>query len=156
MKKSELFVGFVLITAIIAAAVAAVKLGLGKIQHIFDSLDPQVGIILGVSAAVLFLCSGLIGAAIRAAGHHEARVWRRNERARIYRALLDTLAIRTDDAMGAALPLTRSLFLIGGAPVLKEYRTLIHMLSAGNDGDERLIKQVNRLLLAMRRDVGES
>jgi hypothetical protein len=156
MKRSDLFIGAVLISAVIAATVVAVKFGLGKIQHIFDGLDPQAGIILGVSAAVLFLCSTLIAAAIRAAGRRDARIWRHNERARIYQALLDTLAIRADELTGAALPLTRTLFLIGSAPVLKEYRTLVQMLSAGDDGDERLRKQVNRLMLAMRRDAGES
>lgn len=156
MKRSELFIGAVLISAVIAATVVAVKFGLGKIRHIFDGLDPQPGIILGVSAGVLFLCSALIAAAIRAAGRRENAHWRQSERARIYQALLDTLAIRADDVTGAALPLTRTLFLIGNAPVLKEYRTLVQMLSAGNTGDERLRKQVNRLMLAMRRDAGES
>lgn len=156
MKRGDWFVGAVLITAVIAAMVGAVVFGLSKIQHIFDGLDPQAGMILGVSAAVLFLCSALIAAAIRAAGRRDARIWRHNERARIYQALLDTLVIRVDDVTGAALPLARTLFLIGSAPVLKEYRTLVQMLSAGNDGDERLRKQVNRLMLAMRRDAGES
>jgi hypothetical protein len=156
MKRGEWFAGAVLITGLLAATVLAVKLGLGKIQHIFDGLEPQAGIILGVSAAVLLLCSALIAAAIRAAGRRDARIWRYNERARIHQALLDTLAMRRDDITGPALPLIRTLFLIGSAPVLKEYRTLAQMLSAGNDGEERLRKQLNRLILAMRRDAGES
>jgi|ERR1700674_529549 len=156
MKRGDLFVGAVLISAVIGATVAAVKLGLGKIQHIFDGLDPQPGIILGVSAAVLFLCSALIAAAIRAAGRRDARISRHNERARIYQALLNTLAIRTDDLTGAALPLTRALFLIGSAPVLKEYRTLAQMLAGRNAAEERVRNQINRLMFAMRGDVGES
>ena len=156
MKRGELFLGAAVITAVIAAAVVAVKLGLGKIQHIFDGLDPQARIILGVSAAVLLSCSALIAAAIRAAGRRDAKIWRHYESARIYQALLDTLAIHADDVTGAPLPLARTLFLIGSAPVLKEYRTLVQMLSAKNSGEERVRKQVNRLMLAMRRDLGET
>jgi hypothetical protein len=156
MKRGELFVGAVLMMALVAATIVAMKFGFGKIQHIFAGLDPQAGIILGVSAAVLFMCSALIAAAIRVAGRREARTWRHKERARLYRAFLDTLAIRADDLEGAASPLTSALFLLGSTRVLEEYRTLVHMLSGRDADDERLRKQVNRLMLAMRRDAGES
>jgi hypothetical protein len=156
MRKSELMAGIVLLSAVLAVLVVAIKLGVDEIQHIFDSLDSQIGTILGVGAVVLLLCSAMIATAVRGTGRRENELWRQSERARIYQAMLEALANRAGDLTGTGSPFSTTLFLIGSAPVVKEYRTFIHMVSGRNAAEERVRKQVNRLMLAMRRDVGES
>ena len=68
MKKNEMVIGLALLAvflaALIAVGVAVAQSGLNRINQAFDSLDPQTGIVLGVSAIVALLCSALIGRAI--------------------------------------------------------------------------------------------
>ena len=156
MKKSGVVFSIALVVVLIGAVMMAFKLGLGKIQGIFAGLDSQTGIVLGVSAAVVLLCSMSLAAAIRSAGRRESEHRRQSERARVYEALLETLADRTANSRGEASSPARTLFLIGSVAVVKEYRALLTVLSAKDTDEAHVRTHVNRLLLAMRRDIGES
>jgi hypothetical protein len=81
MKKNEVAFLTVFLVALIAAGVAIARFGLSRINQAFDSLDPQTGIVLGVSAIVALLCSALIGRAIRSAKQREIDGHLHSERA---------------------------------------------------------------------------
>jgi hypothetical protein len=156
MKKIGWVAGVGLVAAVVAAAVIAVKIGFGKIRILFDGIDSQTGIILGVMAVVLLLCSLAVATAIRSAGRRTGESTRQNERARTYQALLASIANGDERGGDTAAPLAATLFLLGSAQVVQGYRTLAQMVSAGNASEAEVRKQINRLMLAMRRDIGES
>ena len=150
MRRSELVVAVVVITTVVSSAAVAVTFGVRRIQPILGGLDAQTGMALGVIAVALSLI-----AAIRAAGRRQSNLWWQSERARVYQALLDAMADRAGDATPAQAAFARTVFLVGSVSVVKEYRTLFQTLAAGNASEESVKKHVNRLILAMRRDVGQ-
>ena len=160
MKKTQTVATIIVITGIVAliivAVIGGIRFSVGSIRRIFDSLDPQVGIILGVACVVALLCAWIIAAAIRSAKQREIQSRIGWERASLYQAVLEHLAARfTGSDDGLPTP-EKALLLKASAPVLKEYRVLLSMLSDVNAGVEQINQQVNRLVLAMRRDSGLS
>jgi hypothetical protein len=75
MKKTQAVAAMIVIMGIIALIIVAVigglRFGTGSIRRLFDSLDPQAGIILGVACVVALLCAWIIAAAIRSAKRRE-------------------------------------------------------------------------------------
>ena len=159
-NKKQTLVAVIMIAGLVALIVAALVGGIGfSVEHlrsVFDPLDPQVVIVLGAASLVALLCAWLIAAAIRSVGRRADESNRLCERTRIYQAFLESVANAEGRFGEAAAPLAATLFLIGGAPVVKEYRAFAQMLSGGSASKDEVRMQINRLMLAMRRDVGES
>ena len=160
MKKTQTVATIIVITGIVALVIVAViggiRFGVGSIRRIFDSLDPQAGIILGVACLVALLCAWIIAAAIRSAKQREIQSRIGWERASLYEAAMEHLAARFARSSNGLPTPEKALLFKASAPVLKEYRVLQSMLSDVNVDVEQINQQVNRLLLAMRRDSGLS
>jgi hypothetical protein len=144
-----------MVALIIVAVIGGIRFGMGSIRRIFDSLDQQVGIILGVACIVAFLCACIIAAAIRSAKQREIQSRTATERASLYEAVLESLVGRLSGSLEQPA-LKEALLLKASTSVLKEYRLLLSMLSDVNSDYEQRKRQVNRLLLVMRRDCGLS
>jgi hypothetical protein len=159
MKKTQTVATLIVITGIVAliivAVVSGIRFSVGSIRRIFDSLDPQAGIILGVACTVALLSAWIIAAGIRSAKQREIESRTAIQRASLYEAVLESLAARLSGSLDQPA-LKEALFLKASAPVLKEYRLLLSMLSDVNAEVEKINQQVNRQLLAMRRDAGLS
>jgi hypothetical protein len=155
MRKSELVVAGAFVTVTVGVVVAAAWLALGRANQLFDILDRPTAIVLGVSALVICLCTLSISAAIRSVSSrsHEAR--RRSERLAVYDALLATVETPIDKTT-IVPPAARAMLLIGSTPVVNEYRRLVQLRLLGSVDQACVRQQINRLLLAMRRDIGES
>jgi hypothetical protein len=160
MKKTQIFVAIILVTPMIAIVVAAivggVGFGLAHVQRVFDALDPQTAIILGVASVVALLGARVVSGAARSAKEFEIESGLQRDRTRLYLELLQTLSIYSNAITCKPSPLATSLFLIGPPRVIQEYRTLVQMIFAGNASEAAVRMQINRLVLAMRRDIGES
>jgi hypothetical protein len=159
MKKTQMVATIIVITGIVAliivAVIGGIRFGVGSIRRIFDSLDPQTGIILGVASLVGLLCAWILAAAIRSAKQREIENRTATQRASLYEAVLESLAARLSGSLDQPA-LKEALLLKASTPVLKEYRLLLSMLSDVNADHEQRKRQVNRLLLVMRRDCGLS
>lgn len=160
MKNTHALLAVILITGLVALIVVALVSGIGfsvgRMRQILDGLDPQAGILLGVASLVALLCAWLIAAAIRSAKYSEINCLRATERASLYEAVLESLAPSFGQPPDSLPAPEKAMLLKASAPVLKEYLCLLSMLSQVNAEDEQVRPQVNRLLLAMRRDLGES
>ena len=167
MKKNEIVIGIafvaVFLAALIAVGVAVAQFGLSRINQAFDSLDPETGIVLGVSAIVALLCSALIGCAIRSAEQREIDSHVRSERAALFQALMDSLGVLVSEnstggrnGTGDLFAVEKALFLRGSVAVNNEYRALLRLLS-DREADEKILRsQIARFLLALRRDCGQA
>jgi hypothetical protein len=167
MKKNEVVIGLAFLTvflvALIAAGVAVARFGFSRINQAFDSLDPQTGIVLGVSAIVALLCSALIGRAIASAKRREIDSHAHSERAALYQALTESLVVPISEAStcgrngnGDLFSLEKALFLRGSVAVNNEYRALLRSLSDAGADERALRSRITRFLLALRRDCGQS
>ena len=160
MKRTHTVVAVLVITCIVALIVVALATGiefsLGRIRSVFDALDPQSAIILGVASLVALLCAWLIAAAIRSAKQSEIESRAATERANLYEAVLESLAARLSRASEEWPVHHEATILKASVPVLKKYRLLLGLLSDADSGEEQIRQQTNRLLLAMRRDCGLS
>jgi hypothetical protein len=160
MKKTQTVATIIVITGIVAliivAVIGGIRFSVGSIRRIFDSLDPQTGIILGVACLVALLCAWIIAAAIRSAKQRGIQSRIGSERASLYEAVMEHLAARFAGSSNGLPTPEKALLFKASAPVLKEYRVLLSMLSDVNAEVGQISKQVNRLVLAMRRDAGLS
>jgi hypothetical protein len=167
MKKNEVVIGLgfltVFLVALIAAGVAIARFGLSRINQAFDSLDPQTGIVLGVSAIVALLCSALIGRAIGSAKRREIDSHVHSELAALYQALMESLVVHAcegstggRDGTDDLFAVEKALFLRGSVAVNNEYRELSRLLSDAAADEKVLRSQITKFLLAMRRDCGQS
>jgi hypothetical protein len=157
--KKKMIADFVLLAALLAtlvAAVACARFGLGRIYKEFNSLDHQVGIVLGVNAIVVLLCSAIFGRAIRSVKQSEMQSQRQRQKTEIYKVSMESLESHLIGQTQELAGLEKTLFLIGSATVLKEYRSLFTMLSKASPDESQCRTQINRVLLAMRRDCGLS
>jgi hypothetical protein len=167
MKKNEMVIGLALLAvflaALIAAGVAVAQFGFSRINQAFDSLEPQTGIVLGVSALVALLCSALIGRAIGSAKQREIDSHLRSERVALYHALMESLVVPVSekstggrDGTGDLIAVERALFLRGSVLVNSKYRALSRLMS-DLGSDEKLIRsEITKFLIALRRDCGQS
>jgi hypothetical protein len=166
MKKHEMVIGLafltVLLAALVAAAVAVARFGLNRIEHAFDSLDPETGIVLGVSATVAILCSALIGRAIRSMKQCEIDSRAVAERVALYQALMEPLEMLISEepaggrnGTGDLFAVEKALFLRGSVAVNNEYRALLQLLSNPGADEKVLRSQITKFLLALRRDCGQ-
>ena len=159
MKKTQTVATIIVITGIVAlvivAVISGIRFSVGSIRRIFDALDPQAGMILGVACLVALLCAWIIAAAIRSAKQREIESRTATQRASLYEAVLESLAARLSGSLDQPA-LKEALLLKASTSVLKEYRLLSSMLSDVNADNEQRKRQVNRLLLVMRRDCGLS
>jgi hypothetical protein len=144
-----------IVALIIVAVIGGIRFSVGSIRRLFDSLDPQVGIILGVACVVALLCAWIIASAIRSAERREIESRSATQRASLYEAVLESLASRLSGSLEQPA-LNEALLLKASTSVLKEYRLLSSLLSDVNADNEQRKRQVNRLLLIMRRDCGLS
>ena len=126
-------------------------------------LDPQTGIVLGVSAIVALLCSALIGRAIRSAKQREIDSHLHSERAALCQALMESLGVLVSEGSnggrngtGDLFAVEKALFLRGSVAVNNEYRALLRLLSDPGADEKVLRSQITRFLLALRRDCGQS
>ena len=75
MKKTQMVAAIIVITGmvllVIVAVIGGIRFSVGSIRRIFDSLDPQVGIVLGVACIVALLCAWIIAAGIKSAKQRE-------------------------------------------------------------------------------------
>jgi hypothetical protein len=160
MKKTQTVATIIVITGMVAliivAVISGIRFSVGSIRRIFDSLNPQASIILSVACVVALLCAWMIAAAIRSAKQREIQSRIATERVNLYKEVLESLPGRFSGSPERSPELERAQFLKASAPVLKEYRLLLGMLSDVNAEVEQINHQVNRLLLAMRRDCGLS
>jgi hypothetical protein len=158
MKKTQTVATVIVITSMVAliivVVIGGIRFGVGSIRRIFDSLDPQTGIILSVACVVALLCTWISAAAIRSAKQREIQSRIATERVSVYQEVLESLVARSSDH-GLPAP-EKALLLKASVPVLKEYRVLLSTLSDVNAGVQKIDQQVNRLVLAMRRDAGLS
>ena len=167
MKKNEIVIGFafliVFLAALIGAGVAVARFGLSRTNQAFHSLDPQTGIVLGVSAIVALLCSALIGRAICSAKQREIDSHVHKERVALCLPLMESLVFPaleesigsrngTDDLLAAEM----AFFLRGSVAANNEYRALLRLLSEPEADEKVLRSKITRFLLAMRRDCGQS
>ena len=167
MKKNEMAIGLALLAAFLAAliavGVAVARSSLNRINQAFDSVDPQTGIVLGVSAIVALLCSALIGRAIGSAKQREIDSRVHSERAALYHALMESLGVLvSEESTGGRngtvdlFAVEKALFLRGSVAVNNEYRALLRLLSDPGADEKVLRSQITRFLLALRRDCGQS
>lgn len=163
---------FLFLTALLAMALmlgtigGGIWFGAAGIRQLLDVLDPRSAIVLGVASVVALLGALVIAVAIRSAKQTEIDSRRQSERAHIFVAVMDVLAARLRGAIPVVpddlgQPEERSipemaLFLKGSETVVKEYRTVLSLLSQPRPEAPGIRKQVSRLLLAMRRDCGSS
>jgi len=159
MKKTQMAAAIIVITGMVAliivAVIGGIRFGVGSIRRIFDSLDPQVGIILGVACMVALLCAWIIAAAIRSARRRDIESRTATQRAGLYKEVLESLSVRLSGSLEQPA-LKEALLLKASTAVLKEYNLLLTMLSDVSVDIEEVNQQVNRLVLAMRRDSGLS
>ena len=167
MKKNEMAIGLALLAvflaALIAVGVAVAQFGLSRINQAFDSLEPQTGIVLGVTTIVALLCSALIGRAIRSAKQREIDSRLHSDRAALYQALMESLVVLVSEkstggrnGTGDLFAVEKALFLRGSVAVNNEYRALLRLLSDRGADEKVLRSQITRFLLALRRDCGQS
>jgi hypothetical protein len=167
MRKNETLTGFafvaVFLAALIATVVAVARFGVSRINQAFNSLDPQTGVVLGVSAIVALLCSALIGRAVRSAKQSEIDSRVHSERVALYHALMESLAVLASerftgdrDGTGDLLAVERALFLRSCATVNKEYRALSRLLSDLGSDEKLLRSEISKFLIVLRRDCGQS
>jgi hypothetical protein len=167
MRKNETLIGLALLAVflatLIAVGAAVVQFGLSRINQAFDSLGPETGIVLGVSAIVALLCSALIGRAIRSAKQREIDSQVHSERAAIYQALMESLGAQVSEESTSSrngtvdiLAVEKALFLRGSVAVNNEYRALSRLMSNPEVVETILRMQITRFLLALRRDCGQS
>jgi hypothetical protein len=167
MKKNEMAIGLALLAvflaALIAAGVAVTRSSLDRINQAFESLDPQTGIVLGVSAVIALLCSALIGRAIGSAKQREIDSHLRSERVALYHALMESLGVLVSEESNGGrngtvdlFAVEKALFLRGSVAVNNEYRALLRLLSDRGADEKVLRSQITRFLLALRRDCGQS
>jgi hypothetical protein len=167
MRKNEIVIGLALLAvflaALIAAGVAVAQFGLSRINQAFDSLDPETGIVLGVSAIVVLLCSALIGRAIGSAKQREIDSRLRSERVALYHALMESLGVLVSEGSTGGgngtvdlFAVEKALFLQGSVAVNNEYRVLLRLWSDPGADEKVLRGQITRFLLALRRDCGQS
>jgi hypothetical protein len=167
MRKNEIPIGLALIAvflvALTAAGVAIARFGLSSIHQAFDGLDPQTGVVLGVSAIVALLCSAVIGRAIRSAKQREIDSHVRSERAALLQALMDSLGVLVSEGSTGGrngtvdlFAVEKALFLRGSVAVNNEYRALLQLLCDRRADEKALRSQITRFLLALRRDCGQS
>jgi hypothetical protein len=167
MKKSEIIFGLAFFTlflgALIVVGLTVAQFGLNRIKQALDGLDSQTGIVLGVSAIVAFLCSALIGGAIRSAKRREVESHLHNERVALYHAIIESLVVLVSETSACSLNgraelllLENALFLRGSVTVNNEYRVLLRLLSDPGVDEKDLRTQISRFLVALRRDCGQS
>jgi hypothetical protein len=160
MKKTQTVAAIILITGIVAliiiALIGGIRFSVGSIRLIFGALDPQIGVILGVACLVALLCAWIIAAAVRSAKQREIQSRIATERVSLYKEVLESLQVRMSGAPDRPPDLGKALLLKASTPVLKEYRLLLSMLSDVNAEVGQINQQLNRLVLAMRRDSGLS
>jgi hypothetical protein len=167
MKKHDMVIGLafltVLLTVLLAVAVAVTQFGLSRVKHACDSLDPQTGIVLGVSGTVAILCSALIGHAIRSMKQREIDSRILGERVALYQALMESFEMLLSEEEPAGgrngtddlIAVEKGLFLRGNVTVNNEYRALLRLLSNPGADEKVLRSQITKLLLALRRDCGQ-
>lgn len=168
MKKTRIAMAVIVITAIIAFILIALVSGIGfileRLRWVLGALDPQVGIVLGVSSIVALLCAWLIAGAIRSAIRRNLDGRKHSQLAAGYQVLIKSLAeqlavrpkARSTGMTGFVGLLTpeHTMFLHGDVAVNKEYRALMHLWCDPEADEEVVRSQITRLLLAMRRDCG--
>jgi hypothetical protein len=126
-------------------------------------VDPQTAIVLGVGTILALLCSALVGRAIHSAKQREIDSRLQSERAALYQELMELLTVRVSEGpidgrngMDDLFAVEKALFLRGSVAVNKECRALLKLLS-GPGADEKVLRsQITKLLLALRRDCGQS
>jgi len=167
MKKNEMAIGLALLAvflaALIAVGVAVAQSSLNRINQAFDSLEPQTGIVLGVTTIVALLSSAVIGRAIRSAKQREIDSHLHSERTAIFQALMESLGVLVSEGSnggrngtGDLFSVEKALFLRGSVAVNNEYRALLRLLSDRGADEKVLRSQITRFLLALRRDCGQS
>jgi hypothetical protein len=167
MKKNEMIISLALLpvflAALIASGIAVAQFGLNRVNQAFDGLDSQTGVVLGVSAIVALVCSALIGRAIRSAKQREIDSRLHSERAALYQALIESLALLVSenstssrDGTSDLFAVEKALFLRGSVAVNNEYRALLQLLSDPRADEKLLRSQITGFLLALRRDCGQS
>ena len=158
-NKKQALVAVIMIASlalIVVVLISGIGFSLGRIRSIFDALDLQTGIILGVTSVVALLCGWLIAATIRSTKQREIEGRAAAERANLYEAVLESLAARLSRSSDGWPVRQEAMLLKASVPVLKEYRLLLGILSDADSGEEQVREQANRLLLVMRRDCGLS
>lgn len=156
MNNRELFVGTALFGSLVAVGIIAIKFGMLAILRSLSKLDPRSTVILVLISAALLLCSFIIAGAIRAAGRQSADAARNAQRARFYQSLLD--AVGDPSGTGSELNANweATLFLIAGTSVVREFRKWKDLAKRGESTSPETARQFHRLVLAMRRDLGQS
>ena len=153
----------VFLAALIAAPVAVARFGISSIHQALDGLDPQTGVVLGVSAIVALLCATLIACAICSAKQSEIDSHLRSERVALCQALMELLGVLGSEGSnggrngtGDLFAVEKALYLRGSVAVNNEYRALLRLLSDPAADEKVLRSQITKLLLALRRDCGQS
>jgi hypothetical protein len=155
MKYVQMLAVACIVTVIAALAawglIYGLGFGFGQIRDGFGILDPQVGIAVGWGSLTAVLCAFLIANSIRAAGCRERKSRLASERMAIYQTVLDATRFQQpEDRLALA---ERSLLLTASSPVLREYHQLRQILSDHSIDHERIVHQLGRLLVVMRRDL---
>src|SRR5262249_1267190 len=159
MKKTQMVAAMIAITGMVAliivAVIGGIRFSIGSVRRIFASLYPQVGIILSVACVLALFCTLVIASALRSAKRRQIENRTATERASLYKEVLESLSVRLSGSLEQPV-LDEALLLKASTAVLKEYRLLLDMLADVSADVERVNQQVNRLVLAMRRDCGSS
>jgi hypothetical protein len=162
MKKTQFLAVLILLIGLAVGLIACIGSILGRLRHGYEALDPQTGITLGLASGVTLLSAWLIAAAIRSAGRRAAEAKRQAALAATAHEILEALAgsvASGPSTPGATMDLAaaaRALFLHGSVTALRHFRELRGLLAQRDPDGTALALQLNRLLLALRRDCGQS
>jgi hypothetical protein len=150
-------VAIIIVTlSIIVVSTVMIRLALGGLRHTWNALDDQAGIILALASVVVLLSTSLIASAIRSTKAQRVKIRTAAKRQELYENVLETLSPFLQRRSGEPLLTHTSLLLRASTPVLKEYRSLLTLLSNTHVEPQEVYRQGTRLLLAMRRDCGLS
>ncbi len=149
-----IIVAIVLVT--FGLLILGLGVGIGQLRQIFVALAPQTALVLGVGSVVLLLSAWLIASALRRSHEQRVESQRRIEQSKAYAGVLQSLLerLQVDPPPDRFNSVEAALLLWGSLAVLKEYQNVVEVISGRRGVTDETHSRFNRLLMAMRRDLG--
>jgi len=156
MKNYGSLLAILIVIGIIVAVGWGGYIGIRYVIGQFGLINPQLAALLTISALTAIICSLLIAGAIRTLnGVHHASI--HQEKAVIYTRFIEAWisGIKNGtDLFREMYELKPHLLILSGDAVLKQFDILTRMLQEEGQTRDRLVEQAEKVLLEMRKDLG--